>query len=301
MADTSSSCSVTLADIYGCTTNSQDEDDAASLCQQTLAAVGNDAGGLLLLHTDASTASAGSVAIGTLINNGSEAAPDEDENDWGNEDDDDANEAAGTTTTTMCISDLLQTSAQTQDEAAQGMSALMGQCSLLTPDAVSTEAGVQQVNHQVQDDVIHEGDENDDEGKKEGCQCGVGECQGCTTPGCAADDTAKCAEEGCTADEHAPHSPTLDQEFAAFEEQMASMMLMPSNLDESNDPDHVLPQTTKDGFKDDVVGINDTLHSTYAELHSAASPDLVHRMRLAMKDMPEVRPAFMCTYIPAKC
>jgi hypothetical protein len=57
-------------------------------------------------------------------------------------------------------------------------------------------------------------------------------------------------------------SLTLEQQIEEFEKQIATMEGLPAS--------------------------NDSVHSTYAELHSPAPHELVHKMRLAMKDIPEV-------------
>jgi hypothetical protein len=76
---------------------------------------------------------------------------------------------------------------------------------------------------------------------------------------------APCAEQGLV-------ELTLDEQIEAFEEQLAAM----------GDP------ITSSAHAEGPV-IRNSIHTTYAELHSAAGPELVHKMRLALNDIPEVR------------
>ncbi len=104
---------------------------------------------------------------------------------------------------------------------------------------------------------------------------------------CSGDDGCQCTEdgnkcscdccngEGCNAQPAAPvvaseEELTLDQQIKAFEEQLAAM----------EDP----------GQQQHGTPVRNSIHHAYSELHNAAAPDLVHRMRLALKDIPEVRP-----------
>jgi hypothetical protein len=98
-----------------------------------------------------------------------------------------------------------------------------------------------------------------------------------STACCCGDATCNCAE--CKQHKGNSHNLSLDQEFAAFEETIATIEKKYTSASGVND----------DGRSSMLSTIHNSIHATYAELHAAASTDLVQRMRLAMKDMPEVQ------------
>ncbi len=67
---------------------------------------------------------------------------------------------------------------------------------------------------------------------------------------------------------------SLDQQIQAFEEQLAAM------------GDQFAPTSTDTHAEGPVI--RNLIHLTCSELHNAAAPDLVHKMRLALKDIPGV-------------
>ncbi len=78
-------------------------------------------------------------------------------------------------------------------------------------------------------------------------------------------------------------SPTLNEQIEEFEKQLANMEY---NGYSSSDEEAGITETASFGLP--LAGFNNPIHSTYAELQNAAPADLVHKMRLAMKDIPKV-------------
>ena len=132
----------------------------------------------------------------------------------------------------------------------------------------------------------------DDQAADDSCQCGCDKndhgccscCQDCS--GC---DECQCKESGrcscsccnkngvtCCAEQDKTEL-SLDQQIEAFEEQLAAMgdQFAPSST-----------STTTTHVEGPVI--RNSIHSTYSELHNAAPADLVHKMRLALNDIPGV-------------
>ena len=106
-------------------------------------------------------------------------------------------------------------------------------------------------------------------------------CDGKCKPGqCKCPETCK----GCPqADGQDQDELPLDQQIAAFEEQLASL--------EKSYPDGNLGKGVDDNARtsSSLPVIINAIHTTYAELHNAASPELVNKMRIALNEIPEVR------------
>jgi hypothetical protein len=112
-------------------------------------------------------------------------------------------------------------------------------------------------------------------------------CDGKCKPGeCKCPESCKGCPQSTDEDEECKDDdePTLAQQIEAFEKHLAS-------LDISHPEDHSKAVQMKDEVMkaSSVPIIINAIHTTYAELHSAASPELVNKMRLAMKEIPEVR------------
>jgi hypothetical protein len=136
---------------------------------------------------------------------------------------------------------------------------------------------------------------DDDEAADDSCKCGCDkndhgccsccqDCNGCDE--CPCKESGKCSCSCCNNNnktgmtccaEKDNIELSLDQQIQAFEEQLAAM------------GDQFAPSSTgTDTHAEGPPVIRNSIHSTYSELHNAAAPDLVHKMRLALKDIPEV-------------
>jgi hypothetical protein len=135
---------------------------------------------------------------------------------------------------------------------------------------------------------------DDDKTADDSCQCGCDkndhgccsccqDCNGCNE--CPCKESGKCSCSCCNNNnvgvtccaEQDKIELSLDQQIQAFEEQLAAM------------GDQFAPSfTDTDTRAEGPTVIRNSIHSTYSELHNAAAPDLVHKMRLALKDIPEV-------------